>query len=216
MVTRGDHYNNGCCFDYGNAEIDKLDDGEGPMEAVHFGSAPWWGKGRGDGPWIMADLENGLWAGDEIVAQTPSIKHQYVTAMAKGKVGGFTLKGGNAQAGLLTTLCEGGRPTNGCYEHMKLQGAVILGIGGDASCAAVGTVYEGAMTADYTSDVADSALHANIVAARYGQSVAFAVQGILGSCCGPFCCAPRRLSPPELLLHIASLLPIHWAHEFMK
>jgi len=174
MVTRGDHYNNGCCFDYGNAEIDNLDDGEGTMEAVYFGSSSGWGKGQGDGPWIMADLENGLWAGGETVAQAPSIKHQYVTAMAKGKVGGFALKGGNAQAGLLTTLWEGGRPSNGRYEHMKLQGAIILGIGGDASCAAVGTFYEGAMTADYTSDAADNALHANIVAAGYGQS-AFAV-----------------------------------------
>lgn len=175
MVTRGDHHNNACCFDYGNAETDDLDDGEGTMEALYFGSSNGWGKGQGDGPWIMADLEEGLWAGDEMVAQAPSIKHQYVTAMAKGKAGGFALKGGNAQKGSLTTLWEGGRPTNGKYDQMKLQGAIILGIGGDASCGAVGTFYEGAMTADYTSDAADDALHANIVAAGYGQPSTFAV-----------------------------------------
>ena len=32
MVTRGDHYNGGCCFDYGNAETDNNDDGKGTME----------------------------------------------------------------------------------------------------------------------------------------------------------------------------------------
>ena len=29
MVTRGDHVNGGCCFDYGNAETNNDDDGKG-------------------------------------------------------------------------------------------------------------------------------------------------------------------------------------------
>ena len=33
----------------------------------------------------------------------------------------------------------------------------------------VGTFYEGAMTASYTTDAADAALQANIVAAGYGK-----------------------------------------------
>jgi hypothetical protein len=49
------------------------------------------------------------------------------------------------------------------------QGAIILGIGGDNSNRAVGTFYEGAMTASYTSDDSDAAVHANIVAAGYGR-----------------------------------------------
>ena len=88
--------------------------------------------------------------------------------MAKGKKGGFALKGGNAQEGGLQKLHEGGRPPG--YATMKLQGAIILGIGGDASCGAVGTFYEGAMTAAYTTDAADDALQANIVAAGYGDA----------------------------------------------
>ena len=87
--------------------------------------------------------------------------------MAKGKLGGFALKGGNAQEGALQTLHEGKRP-NG-YATMKKQGAIILGIGGDNSCSAVGTFYEGAMTASYTSDATDDAVQANIVAAGYGK-----------------------------------------------
>ena len=52
---------------------------------------------------------------------------------------------------------------------MKKQGAIILGIGGDNSCSAIGTFYEGAMTASYTSDATDDAVQANIVAAGYGK-----------------------------------------------
>ena len=43
------------------------------------------------------DRENGLWAGDKKVTAAPSMDHTWVTAMAKGKKGGFALKGGNAQ-----------------------------------------------------------------------------------------------------------------------
>lgn len=167
MVTRGDHVNAGCCFDYGNAETDNDDDGKGTMEAVYFGTAAGWGHGQGKGPWVMADLENGLWAGDQRAAPAPSITFQYVTAMAKGKKGGFALKAANAQLGVFQTLHEGKRPDG--YANMNKQGAIILGIGGDNSCGAIGTFYEGAMTASYTTDATDAALQANIVAAGYGR-----------------------------------------------
>merc|ERR1711907_584747 len=98
-------------------------------------------------------------------APAPSIKYQYVTAMAKGKLHGFALKGGNAQEGTLQKLHEGARPAG--YAQMKKQGAIILGIGGDNSCSAVGTFYEGVMTKGYTTDAADDAVQANIVAAGY-------------------------------------------------
>ena len=34
VVVAGDHYNGGCCFDYGNAEVDALDDGKGITAAI--------------------------------------------------------------------------------------------------------------------------------------------------------------------------------------
>ena len=37
-VLDGTHYNNGCCFDYGNAETNNDDDGAGTMEAIYFGN----------------------------------------------------------------------------------------------------------------------------------------------------------------------------------
>merc|ERR1712070_821104 len=87
MVASGKHYNNKCCFDYGNAEIDDLDDGAGTMEALYFGNA----KdhflnhgGAGNGPWIMADMENALWGADVVSSNEEPINHKFVTAMIKG------------------------------------------------------------------------------------------------------------------------------------
>jgi hypothetical protein len=63
-VVDGTHYNGGCCFDYGNAETSSTDTGNGHMEAIYFGDSTGWGSGSGSGPWIMADLENGLFSGE--------------------------------------------------------------------------------------------------------------------------------------------------------
>ena len=37
----GTHYNDQCCFDYGNSETDDSDDGCGAMEAIYFGNSRW-------------------------------------------------------------------------------------------------------------------------------------------------------------------------------
>ena len=127
------------------------------------------GKGGGNGPWVMADLENGLWAGNERTnPDNMPIVADFVTAMVKGGTGKFALSGGDAQnTGSFRKLFEGPRP-NG-YDPMKKQGAIILGIGGDNSDWAIGTFYEGAMTVGYSSDETDKAVHADIVAAGYGK-----------------------------------------------
>lgn len=146
MVTNGTHFNDGCCFDYGNAEIDNTDDGAATMEAVYFGNSHDWSYGGGDGPWVMADLENGLFGCDSNgqCSNTPSVQFQYVTAMFKGRSGGtFALKQGNAQSGRLQTTYDGARPSG--YEVMQKQGAIILGIGGDNSNVVIGSFYEGVM-----------------------------------------------------------------------
>lgn len=166
MVTSGRHYNDKCCFDYGNAETDNNDDGDGTMETVYFGTMATWSHGAGSGPWVMADIENGVYASDSGYNKNSlSMDHDFVTALVKGRPGGFALKGGDATSGDLTTFHEGNRPTG--YETMRKQGAIILGIGGDNSNWAVGTFYEGAMTTGYSSDATDRAVQANIVAAGY-------------------------------------------------
>jgi non-reducing end alpha-L-arabinofuranosidase len=171
MVTSGDYYNAGCCFDYGNAETNNRDDGAGTMEAVYFGNSKSWGKGTGAGPWVMADLENGLFAGQDFgpTATNTPLTSTYVTAMVIGRSGTFAIKGGNAQSGTLTTMYDGARPTMTGYNPMKKQGAIILGIGGDNSNSAQGNFFEGCMTSGASSEATAEAVQANIVAAGYGH-----------------------------------------------
>ncbi|HKO48330.1 MAG TPA: arabinofuranosidase catalytic domain-containing protein, partial [Polyangiaceae bacterium] len=171
MVADGTVFNGGCCFDYGNMETSSNDDGEGTMEAVYFGNCTIWGKGAGNGPWIMGDLENGLWAGNvSPYEQNPPVTSKYVTGMVKGDMAGknnWTIKVGDAQSGPLAVRFNGERP-NARYNPMRKQGAVGLGTGGDNSNAAVGNFFEGLMTNAYSSAAADDAVQANIVAA-YAQ-----------------------------------------------
>ena len=47
--------------------------------------------------------------------------------------------------------------------------AIILGIGGDNSDSAIGTFYEGVMIKGFSTDEADDAVMANVVAAGYGK-----------------------------------------------
>lgn len=168
-IFDGTHYNGGCCFDYGNAERNSRDNGNGTMEAVYFGNIKVWGYGTGNGPWIMADLENGLFSGVNAGynANDPSISHRFLTAIVKGEPNHWAIRGGNAQSGGLSTFYDGRRPNVAGYNPMKKEGAIILGIGGDNSIGAAGTFYEGVMTAGYPSAETENAVQANIVAAGY-------------------------------------------------
>jgi hypothetical protein len=170
MVTSGKHYNDRCCFDYGNAETDDHDDGAGTMEAVYFGSAKGGLNhgGAGKGPWIMADMENALWGADVVKSNETPINHTFVTAMVKGDSGNhWAIKGGDASAGELKVYWDGPRAKG--YHPMKKQGSIILGIGGDNSDGATGTFYEGVMTQGCADDATDAAVQANIVAAGYKE-----------------------------------------------
>jgi non-reducing end alpha-L-arabinofuranosidase len=169
-IFDGTHYNGGCCFDYGNAERNSRDNGNGTMEALYFGNNTVWGKGTGNGPWVMADLENGLFSGVNTGynANDPTISHRFLTAILKGESNHWAMRGGNAQSGGLSTLYNGARPNASGYNPMKKEGAIILGIGGDNSVGARGTFYEGVMTSGYPSDATENAVQANITAAGYG------------------------------------------------
>jgi Cellulose binding domain./Alpha-L-arabinofuranosidase B, catalytic. len=168
-IFDGTHYNGGCCFDYGNAETNSRDNGNGTMEAIYFGNIKVWGFGTGNGPWIMADLENGLYSGVNagFNANDPTINHRYLTAIIKGEPNHWAIRGGNAQSGGLSTFYNGPRPNVPGYNPMKKEGAIILGIGGDNSHGAAGTFYEGVMTSGYPSEATENAVQANIVAAQY-------------------------------------------------
>ena len=172
-VVSGRHYNAGCCFDYGNAEIDSRDDDNGTMETLYFGNATPWFSGAGHGPWIMTDQENNLVGcvnqdGTKGCPNLPSIPWRFVTAIAKGEPHRWASLGGDAQKGALTVMFDGAR-VNSTYDPMRKQGAILLGNGGDNSVGSQGTFYEAAMTAagTFPSDATDQRVQANIVAARY-------------------------------------------------
>ncbi|WP_172632191.1 arabinofuranosidase catalytic domain-containing protein [Dictyobacter arantiisoli] len=170
-IFDGTHYNGGCCFDYGNAETSNNDTGNGHMEAIYFGNIKVWGYGSGNGPWVMADLENGLFSGVNAGFNSgdQSITSHYVTAIVKGGPNLWAIKAGNAQSGGLTTMYSGPRPNVSGYNPMHKEGAIILGIGGDNSKGAAGSFFEGAMTSGYPSDATENAVQANIVATGYGS-----------------------------------------------
>jgi hypothetical protein len=170
-IFDGTHYNGGCCFDYGNAETNNNDDGNGTMEAIYFGNIKVWGYGTGNGPWIMADMENGLYSGVNAGynSNDPTINYRYTTAMIEGGANQWAILGGNAQSGGVSTFYSGPRPNVSGYNPMHKQGAIILGIGGDNSDGVDGTFYEGVMTTGYASASTEAAVQANIVAAGYGS-----------------------------------------------
>lgn len=176
-IVNGHHYNSGCCFDYGNAETDSRDDGDGTMETTYYGNATAWYHGQTPGPWIMTDQENNLVGcvnespNDKYCPDLPSITWRFVTAMADGEPHHWRSMGGDAQQGDLQVMFDGPRVINdrSSYDPMRKQGAILLGNGGDNSNGSQGTFYEGAMTAPGTfpTEETNQKIQDNIVAARY-------------------------------------------------
>ncbi len=96
-----------CCFDYGSAEMDGVDDGNATMEAISWAADTQFGQsGGGNGPWVGADLENGMYEGYEngsakVASNTSVTGFSYVTAMLKG---------------LAAPDCPTGIFASGCFE----------------------------------------------------------------------------------------------------
>lgn len=179
MVTSGTHSNGGCCFDYGNSETDRTGDGPAAMDAINFSSTAAWGTGAGSGPWVMANLEAGLFSeGSPQYGKNQSDPTQtsaYVTAVLRNNgTTEFVLRGGDATSGSLSTYYQGSLPANG-WSPMKKQGALILGCGGDCckpnggANQSDGTFYEGAIVFGYPTDATEDAVQVTVVAAGYGK-----------------------------------------------
>ena len=172
-VVDGEHFSNGCCFNYGNASTNGLAVGTGTMESVYFGTSTVWGSGSGTGPWIMSDMEAGLFSGynARVNEANPTIKWRFVTGVFGGGGRNFwELKGGNAQQGGLQTFYAGVRPgskENSAYYPMHKKGAIQMGNGGDNGNGSAGTFYEGVMTAGHPGEGVADKVQANIVAAKY-------------------------------------------------
>ena len=175
VVTSGTHTNGGCCYDYGNGEVSRTYVPGNSMDALYFGTdTAGWGTGDGAGPWVMADLEGGVFSGLTTKKNSALISQPfpYVTAMEKNNgTTEFALKAADATKPMLNTYYQGALPP-GKSPGAK-QGSIVLGSGGDCcysnNNASQGTFYEGAIVAGYPSDATDAAVHANIVSAGYGK-----------------------------------------------
>jgi len=186
MLADGNHAGTACCFDFGNAETNNGSGPTGDMAALNLGTS-YWGQGAGSSPWFEGDFEAGVWAGGSSCgtpgsgqltcsgrtanSSNPSMKGK---AFAFGilKTGGtktaptYALKAGDASTagGTLTTAYSGAAPA-----AWALQGAILIGTGGDNSNSSWGTFYEGTVTAGQPSDTTDQAVFANVAQVGYGK-----------------------------------------------
>ncbi len=165
-VADGTHAGSACCWDFGNASTNNCN--QGTMNALFFGTG-YWGKGQGSGPWFMADLEGGVWAGGTGQSSAtnnnlPSSPMEFAFGILKTGPSNYAIRVGDATQGSLTTAYDGGLPKN-----LSHPGGIILGIGGDNSNSSFGTFFEGAMTAGRPSDETEDAVLQNVQAAGYGK-----------------------------------------------
>ena len=108
---------------------------------------------------VSADLENGLFAGANGTNTNNTGRNSpFVTGMLKMNSTTYALKDGNANSGGLKTSYNGPLPTTSGYTPLHLEGAIILGIGGDNSNGSAGTFFEGVMTSGFPSDATDNAV----------------------------------------------------------
>ena len=165
MLTSALHVNHKCCFDFGNAEVNDLDNGFGHMDAINIKckgkAAP---KGEPEEPCLPdagLDMENGIPGHFPV---PPDTKFANVMGENDGKHK-FTMYWGDGQAGGLKTT--GPMDLLAHYQPMKLEGAIILGIGGDNSNWDEGYFFEGVMTKGAPSPEAMVAVQVNVVSAHY-------------------------------------------------
>ncbi len=110
MVASGTHVGSDCCFDYGNAESTPSDTGNGHMDAVSIATTCYFQPCTGSGPWVEADMENGMFQGDNgSNTANQGNGSTFVTAVLKndGQTT-YAIKGGNSQSGGLSTWWSGG------------------------------------------------------------------------------------------------------------
>jgi len=188
-VVGGTNVDDICCFDFGNVESTETDTGAGHMDALNFSVMCGQSPCQSPGPWVQADLENGVFHGAaSLVNSSIGNPARFVTALlANDGQANYELRGGNATGGSLITFYDGPLPSG--YAPMHQEGGIVLGTGGDNSNTGVGSFLEGVITSGFPSDSADNSVQANIVTAGYSQNSGAGPGGtIVGP--GSMCIAP--------------------------
>lgn len=156
MVTSALNLNKKCCFDFGNAETNNLDNNAGHMDAINIMC-----HGTPCSPDAGLDMENGIYGHLSVPAGTTFVTDMGVSDGQHH----YAIYQGNAQSGALTST--GILPLPNGYQPMQQEGAIILGIGGDNSNWATGYFFEGVMTKGMPARAILDEVQRNIVAAKY-------------------------------------------------
>jgi hypothetical protein len=168
-VTSSNLTDSQCCNDFGQGETNDSDDGNATMNAIYYGTDCWTGNCTGPGPWVGADIENGMYfsnTGNNPSAY-PSESDAFVSAWEEENGStNMTLQYANAQSGGLIQTYSGALPSGG-YDPMKIQSSIEMGTGGDNTGDGEGQFFEAADVSGFPSEATQSAVQANIVAAGY-------------------------------------------------
>lgn len=185
-IFHAKYLNNNCCFNYGNTGKLIHYTGPGTLSALNFSKIEFWSKGKGTGPWVMVDWEQGVYAGNVAKcgsgvpasaectttgenASNPSVTFDVVTALFKHDgVNHWAAKHGNAKAGPLAISIDLPTLPKGGYSPLKQEGGLGLGEGGAGDPNGTGGFSEGAVMAGETSDATDNAIQQSIVGV-YGK-----------------------------------------------
>jgi hypothetical protein len=183
-IFHAKYLNNNCCFNYGNTGKRIHYTGPGTLSALNFSKIEFWSKGTGNGPWVMVDWEQGVYAGNTAkcgsgAAPTadctttgenpnPSITFDVVTTLFKHDgTKHWAMKAGNAKAGSLAVSADLPTLPKG-YSPLKQEGGLGLGEGGAGDTNGTGGFSEGAVMAAETTDAVDNAIQKSIVSV-YGK-----------------------------------------------
>ncbi|HTJ68315.1 MAG TPA: arabinofuranosidase catalytic domain-containing protein [Actinospica sp.] len=186
-VASGTDATDHCCFDFGNMETSYTDTGNAHMDALILST--WCGVPpcSGQGPWIQADMENGVYMGNGSTANPANVSEnsKFITAVLRNNgTSQFALDGGDATQSTLTSLYSGALPSG--YAPMKQEGGIGLGVGGDQSDMAPGAFFEGAIVSGYASNTTIGSVQSNIAATSYtgtsGGGAGVPVTGPGGTC----------------------------------
>jgi len=155
-VFGGTYSGSDCCFDFGNSEVAGTDDGNGTMDALNFSRDCWDACGPDGGPWVQADLENGMFmtgtptptaesvtsliggsfeSGDgfccDATSRNLAMPYPFVTGILNNPGSKtFTIKGGNATTGgsrpSTTARHLPGRGTHRCARKARSSSALAV------------------------------------------------------------------------------------------
>ena len=187
-VASGTDATDQCCFDFGNMETSATDTGNGHMDALIISTFCGVSPCTGKGPWIQADLENGVYMGNGSTSNPSNVSEnsKFITAVLRNDgQSQFALDGGDATQPTLTSLYSGALPSGG-YAPMRQEGGIGLGVGGDQSDMAPGAFFEGAIVSGYASNATVASVQSNIASASYsgtsGGGPGMPVTGPGGTC----------------------------------